>query len=357
MSVSTTRPSMQTRTTEELVTEQDAVTRFIQMAGETTIPVDPISIVNLYVSLKSKPLAILAGAAHSGKSEVVRRLAQLLTDGDPLRYQTMNGHAWWAEKTRNVTFFIEAQTRFNTTKMLAVIEEAWQPENTNHVFVACLTDMSPAEVIGFFSEVASQLRHGQIMRLPRVHLTEPIPYPPNLLLIGTMDTLHFDWSDEDLLSKTTLIQWTEGEKKPTAEPDWGSIPVGETGFLSSLIRNEATACLKLYRILGSEQQFLRPLLSAERLLNEHEIRLPGSVRGEILIYLANAWSKDGIGLFDRVTPNNLAIALDLAMAQILLPRVDAMIRDDPRLQRALRAVMNQFPHSTAFLESLNRNHT
>lgn len=353
MSISTTSPSLQDRTSERHVTERDAITRLIQMTGETTIPVDPIAIVNLYVSLKSKPMAILAGAAGSGKSEIVRSLAQYLTDGDPIRYQMMNGHAWWAEKTRDVAFFIETQTRFNTVKLLAVIEEAWQPENANCVFVACLTHISPAEVIGFFSEVAFQLRHGQIMRLPRLRLTEPIPYPPNLLLIGTMDTTHFGSSDEDLLSKTTVIQWLGSERKLTTEPVRESIVLGETKFLYYLIRSEAAARLKLHRIQGGEQQVLHLLCIVERLLNEHEFRFPGSVKGDILIYLANAWSNEGIGLFDRAVPNNVAIALDLAMAQILLPRVDALIRDVPRLRRELREVMNQFPHSAAFLESLN----
>lgn len=353
MSVSTASLSMQARAAEGHVSELDAITRFIQMTGETSIPVDRLSIVNLYVSLKSKPMAILTGAAHSGKSEVVRRLAQFLTDGDPIRYQMMNGHAWWAEKTRDVAFFIEAQTRFNTAKMLAIIEEAWQPDKTNRVFVACLTHISPAELLGFFSEVASQLQRGQIIRLPRAHLTEPIPYPPNLFLIGTMDTTHFDWSDENLFSKTTRIQWPECEMKPTAEPDRVLTPLGETEFLCSLIRSETAARLKLYRILGSEQQFLHPLLSAERVLNEHKIRLPGSVRGETLIYLANAWSNEGIGLFDPVTPNNHALALDLAIVQILLPRIGVMIRDCPTLQRRLWETMRQFPRSVEFIENLN----
>ncbi len=353
MSVSTTSPSVQTRTSEGPVTERDAITRLIQITRETAIPVDPISIVNLYVSLKSKPMAILTGAAHSGKSEMVRSLAQFLADGDPIRSQMMNGHAWWAEKTRDVAFFIEAQTRFNTVKMLAVIEEAWQPENTNRVFVACLTHMSPAEVSCFFSEVASQLQHGQITRLPRARLTEPIPYPPNLFLIGTVDTTRFDWSDENLLSQTTLIQCVESEIKPTAELDRESIPLGETGFLDSIVRSDTAAYLKLCRILGSEQPALHPLLLAERLLNEHKFRIPGSVKGEILIYLANAWSKEGIGLFDQGTPNNLAIALDLGIVQILLPRIGATIRDSPILRRRLRDAMSRFPRSVDFLERLN----
>ena len=351
MSISTTSQS-QARATDGLVTEHDAITRFIQRTAETGIPVDPISIVNLYVALKSKRMAVLMGTARSGKSEIVGGLAQLLTNGDPIRYQMMNGHALWAEKTHDVALFVEAQTRFNTTKILAIIEEAWQPDNANRVFVACLTRMSPAELSGFFSEVAFQLQRGQIMRLPRLHLSEPIPYPPNLLLIGTMDTTRFDWYDENLLSQTTLIQWPEVEVKPTAEPARESIPLDETWFMEPLVRSEAAARQKLYDILGSEQQFLRLLLLTEKLLNEYEIRLPSSVRGETMIYLANAWSKEGIGLFDQFTPNNYAIALDLAIAQIWLPRVDAMIRDSPRLRGRLQEAMGQFPRSVDFLERM-----
>lgn len=353
MSIATISSSTQTHTAETLVTERDAITHLIQRMGDTTVPVDPVAIVNLYVSLKSKPLAILTGTARSGKTEAVGRLAQFLTDGDPIRSQMMSGHAWWAQKTHDVAFFIEAQARFNTAKTLAVIEEAWQPDNTNRVFVACLTHMSPAEVISFFSELAFQLRHGQIMRLPRAHLTEPIPYPPNLLLIGTMDTSRFDWSDEALLSKTTIIQWPGGEMKRTTEPDRETIPLRETHFLDSLIRTEAAARLKLCRILGSEQPVLLPLHLVERALIGQEIRVPGSVKGEILIYLANAWSKEGVGLFNQVTPNNLATALDLAIVQTLLPRVGAAIRDSPTLRRRLQEVLSEFPNSVKVLESLN----
>jgi hypothetical protein len=56
-----------------------------------------------------------------------------------------------------VSFFVEAQTRFNVTKLLAVIEEAWQPENRNREFVACPTHISPAELVGFFLQRQNKL--------------------------------------------------------------------------------------------------------------------------------------------------------------------------------------------------------
>lgn len=348
-------PYQSTHVNNTLVSEREVIAYLIRLAGEATIPVDPTAIVNLYVALKSRPLVVLAGTAGSGKSEVIRRFARFLTSGDPLRCQMMNGHPWWAEKSGDVSFFVEAQTRFNATKLLAVIEEAWQPENSNRVFVACLTRISPAELAGFFSEAAFQ--HGLIRHLPGIHLAEPIPYPPNLFLVGTMNTFRFDWYEEDLLSQTTIMQWPEGTMHPTFEANPESVILDERGFLSSLIRSETAARRKLGHILGNEQQALHPLLLVEQLLNGHQVYLPGSVAAQALIYLANAWSKQGYGLFARSTPDNLVIALDLAIGHILLPRIGRLLQERATLCSQLREVMQRFPRSAAFLESLSWNST
>src|SRR3990172_7730118 len=300
-----------------------------------------MSIVNFYVALKSKPLAILIGPAQSGKIALVQSLAQVLTGGDPLRCQMMVGHAWWAGASREVALFTEAQTRFNTDKILALIEEAWKPENANRVFLACLTRISPAELMGFFSEVAFQLRHGQIMRLPTAHLSEPIPYPPNLFLVGTMDTARLGESDEDLLSMTTIIHWAGSE----VEAAWPSshveaIPNGESEFLHSLVRDERAARLKLQHVLGKRLPAVWPLIRIETVLRRHGVDLPPSVPGEAMIYLANAWTRRGPGLFDLSPTTNLEIALDLSIAQSVLPHAQASIQRSPALRQELRATLN-----------------
>ncbi len=257
--------------------ERQTVACLIKAVAQAGVRADPIAIVNFYVALKSKPLAILTGPAQSGKIALVQSLAQVLTGGDPLRCQMMVGHAWWARASREVALFTEAQTRFNTDKILALIEEAWKPENVNRVFLACLTRISPAELMGFFSEVAFQLRHGQIMRLPTAHLSEPIPYPSNLFLVGTMD-------------KTRLDE--------LADP-------------------------------------------------------PPCVPGTAMIYLANAWSWRGAGLFAPSPTANLEIALDLSIAQSVLPHAQAVIQRSPALREELRSMLNRkFPRSMALVESL-----
>lgn len=185
--------------------ENDIITRLIQVAATAGVRADPRLITHFYLTLQARRLVILAGPPQSGKIALVHSLAQVLTGGDPLQCQMMVGHAWWAGRSGDVGFFTQAQTRFNSAKILAMVEEALQPENAQRVYIACLTRISPAEVISFFSEIALQLQHGQLIRLPGVHLTQPIPYPPNLFLIGTMDTTQSDWAESNSLSGEAVI--------------------------------------------------------------------------------------------------------------------------------------------------------
>ncbi len=334
--------------------ELQIIARLIQMAGEVGIRTDPTAMVNLYVALKAKPMAILTGFAHSGKVALIRTLAQALMGDDPFRCQMMSGHAWWAGQTGNVALFTDMQTRLNADKVLNLIEEARRPENAQRVYIACLTHISPAELIGFFSELACQLRHGQIMQLPSIHLTEPIPYPPNLLLIGTMDTARFDWHDADLLTKTTVIEWSAIESKPAVDSHSTLTSLDDDNeFLSSRIGDEWSARLKLLRILGRAAYGIRPMLQIGDLLKAYQAGLPDSVFGEAVVYLANAWSKQGVGLFDPVNSRNITIAVDLAIAQTLLPRAAETIRSLGTLRDQLMHRLNPFPHSIAFIENLN----
>ena len=80
---------------------------------------------------------------------------------------------------------------------------------------------------------------------------------------------------------------------------------------------------------------------------------PPRVLGEAMIYLANAWSRRGAGLFAPSPTTNLEIALDLSIAQSVLPHAQASIQQSPALREELHATLNgKFPRSAALLESL-----
>jgi hypothetical protein len=68
---------------------------------------------------------------------------------------------------------------------------------------------------------------------------------------------------------------------------------------------------------------------------------------EVMIYLANSWSRSGNGLFHPSPDRNLAIA------QILLPRAADAIRNLETLRNRLKIILaGQFLRSDAFVTAL-----
>jgi hypothetical protein len=334
--------------------EEELVDRLVKVVTNAGVSQDQVEIVNFYVSLKSKPLAILAGPAQRGKIALIQCLARVLMGGACFQCQMMLGHAWGAERSSNVTFLVEAQERLNTEKLFSLIEEAWLPENRQRIFLACLMRISPAELLGFFTQTAFQLHQRQLIQLGNVHLSEPIPFPPNLLLVGTMDTSEFEWWDGDLLSQTSVISWSESGSSWCQAPG-GSLPAGEREFLRSSIRSEQAALGKLHMILGSQnlRQPVQPLIRIQGVFEKYGIQMSKPALSEAIIYLANSWSRLGHGLFDLSSSGNLAIALDLAVAQTYLPRAATVLRRFSRLYgEILKLLDGQFTRSMVLLDSL-----
>ncbi len=315
--------------------------------SENGVSMDQVEISNFYVALKSKPLAIIAGPVHSGKTALVQGLAQSLSVQDGIHIQMITGHPWWAEGSDDVARNTELHLRYSTEKMLSIIEEARQPHNAHNVFIACLTQISPAELLSFFSEVSYQLQNGQIMRLGDTHLTKPISFPSNLRIIGTMDTNTFDWWDDDLLCSTTVIQWSQ--TKEPAEPKLNNkIMLNGFEFLQSCIRGKDAAYRKVYPVLRLQRQPLYSLLQVEAVLRKYISSLV-LVLDEVMIYLANSWSRLGDGLFHPSPDRNLAIALDMSITQILLPRAVDVIRSKKMLRDRLVCILaDKYPRSASF---------
>jgi len=81
--------------------------------------------------------------------------------------------------------------------------------------------------------------------------------------------------------------------------------------------------------------------------------MPQPIMDEMMIYLANSWSLAGAGLFDVQIERNATIALDLAIAQTLLPHLgEALSQSEALVERLGELLCGQFPHSEAFLKSV-----
>ncbi len=339
--------------------EGKTVEQIAQEAVEIGLSPQRNDFVNIYVSMKSKPLLILAGPPHRGKAALLNYLGSSLTGGNISQYQTMIGHPWWANGAPDVAFLVGAQQRLNTERLLEMIEEAWRPQNLHKAHIACLTQISPAELLDYFRDVAFQLHHGQIMRLGDAHLSEPIPFPPNLFIMGTMNTERFDCWEADLLKKATIINWSPGTAGsiPAISKDANTAPKS-SWLLGSAIRSGPDASRKLHAILGEyrttdQKEPLLPLFRVENLLDHLGMKLPPDWLEEALIYLANSWTREGEGLYDRSPARNLSLAMDFAIAQSMLPYVKDRIQTIVDLQIGLKRILkDQFYHSIAFVDWL-----
>ena len=192
------------------------------------------------------------------------------------------------------------------------------------------------------------------MHLPTSHFSDPIPFPSNLAIIGTMDILRFRWSDADLLSQTTIIdcapiKMTGRQTIDRMSPD----PLREKRLIRSFIRDPQRAFRKVMIILRRLPSALFPLLQVQQILQKVVSKNSSNMLLDGMVYLSNSWSQMGSGLFDEDPQNNLQIAMDLAITQSLLFPYREIIADSNNLHGKLQRVLgNQYPLASGFLSQL-----
>lgn len=311
-------------------------------------------VVNFLVAIKSKPLLILAGPPESNKEYLMEVLCQYLTGNDSFRYQPMVGHPWWAAQIADGPAMIQAQSRFNTLKLESMIEMAALPENRSRFFIAALKRICPGELQEYFSDTAFQIKNHQITRLPRSHFEEPVPFPPNLFFIGTIDTNRFQWHDKDLLSQTSIIQCPP-LRPPTIKisetTNWGQI--NEKDMLRSFTREPQLAFKKLLKAIRGIPFALQPYMATIKVLRKVIPNLSSVRLKEGIIYLSNSWGNPDRGLFSDDRRKNLENALDFAILQsLLLPGSDAISESRSIQAQLQRILQDHFPASGDYLLQL-----
>jgi len=164
-----------------------------------------------------------------------------------------------------------------------------------------------------------------------------------------MDTKDFDWWDVELLSGATVIDWCADKVVPQ------SVAVSESQnfgceFIRSSLRNSRKAYEKLLSIVGDTKQPLKTVMLVQDVLRAHGLGYSPALLDEVILYLANAWSAQGNGIFDPSMSRNLGIASDMALAQQVLSRNLEAIRSSETLRSELYSILEErLPRSRAFL--------
>jgi hypothetical protein len=313
---------------------------------------DKILLAYLLLALKAKPLAILAGPKESGKEALVEKLALTLSgrNKNKFQFQRLIGHPWWA-KGDNITSLVEIQTRFTFEKVLGIFEEARQPQNTNKVFLLCFVQISPAELQNFFTDLAFQIQNNRIIRLGDNHLDNPVTFPNNFFIIGTIDTDDFRWWNVELLSKASIIQMGKYNLPYSITPGKAaSINVRE---LISPIRDQNLTYKRLQSLLAGEKRPFEHFLQIQEILQNNNVVVPNKLMDDVVIYLANAWSSSGKGLFTANLRANFEIASDIIITQLLLPSIRDALQKSLEFRQALNSMLQlYYPFSYSYLNQI-----
>jgi hypothetical protein len=276
-------------------------------------------LVNYYTALKTTRFVILASPREADKESLAQGLARALVGYPSLQWSPIRAHPWWTSQTGSPRQMAEAHARFNSLKLRDFIEAASTSEMLGlpFSFFASIKHMSPAEVVCYFED----LPRGRFWNADGS--TVPIDLPTNLFITGTLNAEHDEMPilspEVHHLAMTIWVnpgQCPPGRKqngRSRAKLDW------QQTFITSGTRSGEEARAKLARILPDDCVPLAPLDELARLLGTG--RFSSSTCEKAWLYLANAFEEQGRGLFVHAPMENLAIAQDYAMAQIVIPAV------------------------------------
>ena len=238
---------------------------FRKQKGETQIkqiPYDSLGgehILSYLTGLRTKPFMLLAGISGTGKSRIVRKLAQATTtqqynndedrwkDNRPENFELIQVKPNWHNSMDVVGFYSNISKKYEFTPFVEFIVKAWQHKETPYFL--CLDEMNLAPVEEYFAEFLSAIEsrstdeNGEYMTDPiikpfknfgekegkamliqllgeadpieknplAIHLYEKgLTLPPNLMVMGTvnMDETTFSFSRK-VLDRAMSVEMNE----------------------------------------------------------------------------------------------------------------------------------------------------
>jgi hypothetical protein len=312
------------------------------------------AVVNYYVALKSTRFVILAGPDDVDKMRLAQEVAEALVGRSSLRWSCFQAHPWWATQTGAPDYFALAHARFNTLKLIDLIAMALGDEAQGTPFFAGIRRLSPAEMVCYFAD----LPRGYLWRADASTLR--VRLPGNLFVTGTLDVGEDGEQDylldRDVRRHATIIRIGyddlafSGQPRRTPRPGIDC----QRWFSQSAICRAEQARAKLAQILPGD---VKPLAPLEALRNHPGIAgLPPFVFEQALLYLANAFSGDGQGLFVEPAIENLTVAQDHFFVQSVLPHMIAQGNVTPESwEETAASLAPQFPRASARLKRFLAN--
>ncbi len=307
---------------EPRVNEQQLIDRIVDMAQLAGFDFPRWLIVNYYVSLKTNPLVILAGAEGTGKAIFTRLVAAGLLGADSDQFALIPGRTAWHAGTGEGDYFRSLQERFTSLRFLDLLHEAAAPINAGRLYMVCFQRLHPAEVDLYLDGMLKIGADGQLrLATPDLPLDQQPIIPPNVRISATVD---ID-ADSVALSKVALrhagVMDFLTDRIPSQVGFFDTLPATPPGYqrlwLQSTISDIQTARQRLGTILGPDAvQQMTYSLALRHAIWASGVTISGRILQELTIAVANSFDEYGDGLFDSLDRRrNAQIAYDTHLIQ------------------------------------------
>lgn len=193
-------------------------------------------------ALRTKPFMLLAGISGTGKSRIVRKLAQATTtqhyaddsdrwnDNRPENFELIQVKPNWHNSMDVVGFYSNISKKYEFTPFVEFIVKAWQNKNTPYFL--CLDEMNLAPVEEYFAEFLSAIE-SRSTDSEGNYITDPIikPFKDFGETVGKNMLKHL-FGEADPIDKNPLaVQFYEkGLTLPQNLMVMGTVNMDETTF-------------------------------------------------------------------------------------------------------------------------------
>jgi energy-coupling factor transporter ATP-binding protein EcfA2 len=276
---------------------------------------------NLYLSLKTKPFVILAGISGTGKSKIVRLLAESLgATSENNQFNMISVRPDWNDSTELIGYK-NLEDKFIQGYLTKIIQKA--NDNKNKPYFICLDEMNLARVEYYLSDylsiIESRKKVGQDIITDNLIEDETIlkntklNIPDNLYLIGTvnMDDTTFQFSRK-VLDRANTIEFSDVDLEnlfgETTDEDVKPLDVSNE-FLK-------TTYLKTLDIEEDHREYAKTInkkiIQINEILKKSQKQFAYRVRDEILFYMIENKKSD---LLEE------DVAFDYQIMQKILPSI------------------------------------
>ncbi|OXT15822.1 restriction endonuclease [Bacillus sp. OG2] len=288
-------------------------------------------VINLYLSLKTKPFVILSGISGTGKTKMVQWFAESLGANEKNgQFTLIPVRPDWSDGS-DLLGYVDIKGDFKEGPLTKAIKAA--QEQPDLPYFVLLDEMNLARVEYYFSDILSVMEsrrweNGQVVSsvlLSEEVAKEEVTLPNNLYVIGTvnMDETTHPFSKK-VLDRANTIEFNRVELDNLSFlqdlEDVDPVEIGQTQLASNYLHLK-----DLYKedteVIEKATSELVRINKSLQLINAH---IGYRVRDEICFYLA--YNKDG----DLMTFEE---AFDHCILQKILPRLSG---SDSRIDQLLR---------------------